>query len=697
MVEYLAPGVIVQEVNSGPSPIQGVGTSTTGFVGLTRRGPISGRPLLITDYGTFVRTFGGALPPGSLLDGFRDLPDGVRGFFANGGRRLYISRVVPDGATVATAAPTGGVTTTTRSAVLRNATTAQLTGLLRGIEVGTTLQLRTERDGIAVLSDIVTVTATNAGTRTVTVSAPFSTTADFPSGAGVLTGSTGLGPDGAVTGTATPAVSAIASIQLAAHDPGSWGRDLQITAIQEAAARTEFVTIESAAVGDTKIRVLNAAGFYPGAWIEIDTGTDKFYRQVLSVDGSVLTIDGPAPGATDYDPAAAGTPTRVSSCEFGLAISYTDAAARITVSERFSGMTIAQVPGRYFRDVLAGSNLVVYGDGTTTLPADPASSAPFSFPAGTFGGAITFGTGGSDGTSVPTASDFVGTDPGPGQRTGLLALEEVDEVAILAAPGVSDQGVQLALIEQCELLMDRFAVLDPVPGTAGQPATLTQITDQRNRYDSKYAALYYPRVLVPDDLTGATRAIGPSGHICGVYARTDNTRGVHKAPANEVISGITGFEAVISKGQHEILNPINVNVLRDLRTQHRGLRIYGARCLTSDPMWNYINVRRLFIFLEESLDEGTQPYVFEPNDERLWARIRDSVTIFLTRIWRDGALMGSKPEEAFFVRCDRSTHSDDDILNGRLIMEIGVSPVRPAEFVVIRIGQWLGGSSVQEL
>jgi phage tail sheath protein FI len=245
--------------------------------------------------------------------------------------------------------------------------------------------------------------------------------------------------------------------------------------------------------------------------------------------------------------------------------------------------------------------------------------------------------------------------------------------------------------------MDRFAVLDPVPGTTGQPATLGQIVDQRNLYDTKYAALYYPRVLIADDLTGANRPIGPSGHVCGVYARTDSVRGVHKAPANEVVRGVTGFEAVISRGQHEVLNPVNINVLRDLRTQRRGLRVYGARCLTSEPAWNYVNVRRLFIFLEESLDEGTQSYVFEPNDERLWARIRDTVTIFLTRVWRDGALLGSTPEEAFFVRCDRSTMGDDDILNGRLIMEIGVAPVRPAEFVVLRIGQWLGGSSVQEL
>ncbi|WP_454698332.1 phage tail sheath family protein [Arthrobacter humicola] len=697
MAEYLAPGVIVQEVDSGPTPIVGVGTSTTGFVGLTRRGPAVGRPLLVTDYGTFVRTFGGALPANPLLKGFSDLPDGVRGFFANGGRRLYIARVLPAGATMATTTTTGGATTTTRSAVLRTATSVQLTGLLRGIEVGTSLQLRTERDGIEVRSAIVTVAAINAADRSVTVGAAFSATRDFPAGSGVLTGSTGIAANGSVTGTAAPKVSAVDSVKLAAHDPGSWGRDLQVVAQQESAARTEFVAMVSAAAGDTKIRVLNAAAFYPKAWVEIDTGAAKYYRQCLSVAGSVLTLNGPKPTLTLFDPAAPAVPTRVSSCEFGLTVSYPDAAAKITVTEQFSGMTIDQVPNRYFRDVLAGSSLILVGDGTGVVPADPVKSDPFSFPVGTFGGAIFLSGNGADATSAPVAANFVGTDGGPNQRTGLLSMEEVDEVAILAAPGVSDPGVQLALIEQCELLMDRFAVLDPVSGAAGQPASLGQIVDQRNLFDTKYAALYYPRVLVVDDNTGVNRPIGPSGHVCGVYARTDSVRGVHKAPANEVIGGIMGFEAVISRGQHEVLNPVNINVLRDLRSQRRGLRVYGARCLTSQPAWNYVNVRRLFIFLEESLDEGTQSYVFEPNDERLWARIRDSVTIFLTRVWRDGALMGSSPEEAFFVRCDRSTMGDDDILNGRLIMDIGVAPVRPAEFVVLRIGQWIGGSSVQEL
>lgn len=173
-------------------------------------------------------------------------------------------------------------------------------------------------------------------------------------------------------------------------------------------------------------------------------------------------------------------------------------------------------------------------------------------------------------------------------------------------------------------------------------------------------------------MSGLERTLAPSGHVLGVYARVDNTRGVHKAPANEVILGITGLEQSITKGQQEILNPRGINVLRDLRTDRRGFRVYGARCLTSEQDWVYVNVRRLFIFIEESLDEGSQWVVFEPNDHRLWQRVKDSISIFLEGVWRDGALMGEKKEEAFFVTCDRTTMTDDDILGGRLVVEIGI-------------------------
>jgi len=187
--------------------------------------------------------------------------------------------------------------------------------------------------------------------------------------------------------------------------------------------------------------------------------------------------------------------------------------------------------------------------------------------------------------------------------------------------------------------------------------------------------------------------------LAGIYARSDIERGIHKAPANEVIRGIIGFEQIINKGEQDILNPKpnHINVLRDFRKSGRGYRVWGARCITSGPDWKYINVRRLFIFVEESIEEGTQCVVFEHNDEPTWARVRRSVSNFLTNVWRDGALQGSKPDDAFFVKCGRTTMTQTDIDNGKLIMEIGIAPVKPAEFVIFRIDQWSGSSEVEEL
>jgi len=175
---------------------------------------------------------------------------------------------------------------------------------------------------------------------------------------------------------------------------------------------------------------------------------------------------------------------------------------------------------------------------------------------------------------------------------------------------------------------------------------------------------------------------------------SDAERGVHKAPANETVRGAAALEFQITKGEQDVLNPRGVNVIRAF--PGRGIRIWGARTLSSDALWKYINVRRLFIYLEESIDEGTQWVVFEPNNEKLWVRVIATVTAFLTRVWRDGALMGTTPEEAFIVKCDRTTMTQNDIDNGRLICIIGVAPVKPAEFVTFRIAQWAGGSSVTE-
>lgn len=295
---------------------------------------------------------------------------------------------------------------------------------------------------------------------------------------------------------------------------------------------------------------------------------------------------------------------------------------------------------------------------------------------------------GTDGAAV-ALDDYKG-DPAaePGDTTGLTAFKEVDEISILCVPNENDyKGLTDAIIEHCELMKDRFAILQ-AKQSAGPIGKL------RPPADSKYAAFYFPWIKVMDPITQNPKLIPSGGHMAGIYARSDTERGVHKAPANEVVRGTVGTQFPLTKGKQEILNPRGVNCIRTF--PGRGIRIWGARTVSSDPLWKYINVRRLFLYLEESIEEGTQWVVFEPNDEKLWARVKQTITQFLTRVWKDGALMGTTVDEAFFVKCDRTTMTQDDIDNGRLVVLIGVAPVKPAEFVIFRIAQWPGGSAVTE-
>jgi phage tail sheath protein FI len=432
----------------------------------------------------------------------------------------------------------------------------------------------------------------------------------------------------------------------------------------------------------------------------------KFYGKVASISGSSIQLY-PVPLTTQ-----ALTPDQASAVAAGLTASPPSVTARTcefdindsygTVTESFTGLTLDNTTPYYYATAINnGSNLLAVPNVPTVPPAPPfdnTSVTPATMPIAPNGQSVQL-TGGTDG-ATPLPSDFVGIDGGPGNRTGLAALIDASEVSIIAAPGITDQTTQMALIDQCESLKYRFAILDPAPTPSGGPPTMTTIQAQRDLYDTEYAAIYFPRVVVSDPLSGNPLAVPPSGHMAGIYAQTDDTRGVWKAPANVVISGILNLETKLSKGDQDILNPEpnNINALRDFTKQGRGLRVYGARVITSDEEWKYINVRRLFIFLEASLDQGTQWAVFEPNDQTLWNRLIQSVSAFLTTIWQQGGLMGATAAQAFFVKCGLGeTMSQDDLDNGRLIMLVGVAPVFPAEFVIIRIGQWAGGSSVQEL
>jgi phage tail sheath protein FI len=264
------------------------------------------------------------------------------------------------------------------------------------------------------------------------------------------------------------------------------------------------------------------------------------------------------------------------------------------------------------------------------------------------------------------------------QGLAALELDPYRDVALVYSPG-APVDVNLAVIDHCERLKFRFAVVDPDRNATVDLQPRSVITD------TQYAALYYPWIRISDPETGARKVVPPGGHVLGVYARTDTERGVFKAPANEILRGVLDITTEIDDNKQDVLNPRGVNAIR--KFAERGIRVWGARTLTSDALWKYVSVRRLFIFLERSIYEGTQWVVFEPNDDRLWARVIDTIRLFLRTQWRLGALFGRTEEEAFFITCDRTTMTQDDILNGRLICEIGIAPVRPAEFVIFRIFQ----------
>ncbi|MDQ4054020.1 MAG: phage tail sheath subtilisin-like domain-containing protein [Actinomycetota bacterium] len=304
---------------------------------------------------------------------------------------------------------------------------------------------------------------------------------------------------------------------------------------------------------------------------------------------------------------------------------------------------------------------------------------------------------GDDSIGSLTDGHYLGSDNAdPELRTGLQCLRNIEEVSIVAVPGRVSAHLQQGVIDHCELMRYRFAVLDSRPEPTD---TLADALDQRQQFDTKYAAMYYPWLSIPDPFPENIAdvrdyPIPPTGHLLGVYARTDVERGVHKAPANEIVRGITGLRRRVNKEQQDILNPypVNINVIRDFRDNNRGIRVYGGRVITSDPDWKYVNVRRLMIFIEASIERGLQWVVFEPNSEPLWARVQRVISNFLTVVWRSGALEGVEAEEAFFVRCDRTTMTQTDIDNGRLIVQVGVAPVKPAEFVIVRIGLWTARS-----
>ena len=293
-------------------------------------------------------------------------------------------------------------------------------------------------------------------------------------------------------------------------------------------------------------------------------------------------------------------------------------------------------------------------------------------------------TDGTDDTSPLGSDDFVGLKNNARQELQGLEQLELDpfrDVALVYAPFHPDNTLDITkkVIDHCERMKFRFAAID---APNDDPASLDPRTTIQ---DTQYAGFYAPWIVANDPKSGARKKVPPTGHVLGVYARTDTERGVYKAPANEILRGALDLSFDINDSTQGKMNPLGVNAIRTF--PGRGIRVWGARTMSSNGLWKYVSVRRLFIFLERSIYEGTQWVVFEPNDDKLWARVKDTIRLFLRSQWRQGALFGRTEDEAFFITIDRTTMTQDDILNGRLIAEIGIAPVRPAEFVIFRVFQ----------
>lgn len=621
MPEYLAPGVYVEEVSFRSKSIEGVATSTTGFAGVARFGPVqytdgpsTTKPRLITSFTEYERVYGGLVEL-ELASGVRVsyMAHAVRAFFNNGGRRLYVSRVF---------AAAGGATVLSHCAQLSVVTTLGSAAWLA----------RWPGEDGNVLVDTRAVRSKNMAFKYV------------------------LDPNDI----------------LQKH---LWG--VQVKSVRAGA-------VVEVSVPPT-VAPTNNDPLLAGNLMVVET----------DADGRQTFID--STGAPVPIPDVAG----VQACLVELRVVVTGTDGRTDSYER-----LAAHPGqlRYVGKVLErddpeDENAMIRLDWTPGANRFAAAALMVGLQA-----AAKRLNGGSDG-DLPGPDLMAGQEADPDdadiRATGLEALGELDDIAIVALPDggamLTDDDVQGCadrLISHAERYRYRIAVVD-----APANSSISEIREFRGKFDTKYGALYHPWIEILDPLFPNVPGVPPrklllppSGFVCGIYARSDIERGVHKAPANEIVRGLTKFEININKARQDVLNPEGVNCLRFF--DGRGNRVWGARTMSSDPEWKYVNVRRLFIYMEHSIDKATQWAVFEPNTDRLWTNIRRMVEDFLYVLWRDGALIGAKPEDAFFVRCDRTTMTQNDLDNGRMICLVGVAPSRPAEYVIFRIGQWTADSKV---
>jgi phage tail sheath protein FI len=631
MPQYLAPGVYVEEI-AGPRTIQGVSTSTAAFVGPCRFGPTSGRPELLTSFLDFARIYGDTndlFLGGSQTTNYLAL--GVKGFFDEGGTSAYVSRVFSfDYPPSGEPADNHASFTIPSASPLPELTIrARFPGLAGQMQVTLTLN--------AGNSCLV-----NKGTPAATLTRVH----EFDS---------------------VYAISQnVQGIYTVRRDPS-----------------TNVWTL--AGNHGHSLLLPSATGVYPTT-VVVEVSFPAVNPQGLPVFGPPQTV-----GEFGFDPRAAG-----GGISAVLVPNPPTRAQALTIPIALEGVP-QPGPSLPADDIPALIAEALFG--TALMPTPSSQPLP---PAGQVMVILENGDDGAAPTSVdyqaedPSFKDYQDNSTDLPQR-GLVAFESIDDISIVAAPGASTgwgpdpnnteaHAINGVVMDHCEKMLYRVAALDT--------PRLQLVTDAltfRNNRSSNYASLYYPWITVANPVDGTPLSVPPSGYMAGIWARSDNNFGVIKAPANEVVTSALDFETRINKAQQELLNPEGVNCLRFFPGP--GFLVWGARTISDDPEWKYLSIRRYFNYLEKSIDEGTQWVVFEINGPALWAAVRHTVEGFLLNEWKSGALLGSKPEEAFYVTCDMTTMTQDDLDNGRLICLIGVAAAKPAEFVIFRISQWTASAS----
>ena len=646
-VQVSYPGVYIEEFAPG-APIQGVGTSTPALIGIAADGVLD-TPTKVTSWDQFKRAFGAEPVPGFYLW------FAARGFFENGGSVTYIVRA-------------------------SNGAYGTLDLADRSAAGNTVLQVRSRQPGNPATP--IQITTADQHLIAAANTSLFQPTATL----------------GAVVAGREVTLSANQAWRFRPGDVitvAAGGERAQIVRVSGDTLRIDRALVSPYAAGDAVrladlaagARTMRIASTVPLPLNSLVSGT----LLTITQGGTVVTGTVDTVQVEHLDPT---TDSYRVTFRAGLAAALSMASAGTVQSEEFS-LTVTQgnptvydflsLDAAHPRYVLTVVNHDPGGLVTVTRAEPPPPvAAPLNLPLAVAATPLAGGT--DEDLSTLGDNDFI---------DALDTLRDIDDVNMVAVPDRITPAVQQAVIAHCEQMMDRFALLDADHGLPLFGAG--SIETQRTGLDSTrgYAALYYPWLRVPPSRNGEPILVPPSGHMCGIYARSDNFRGVHKAPANEIVNGALGVERRVSLIDQGQLNLQGINVVQVFQDGGRPL-LWGARTTATDTNWQYVNIRRLFLYLEESIQEGIRWAVFEPNNLALWQKLKRTIGDFLNRAWRDGALFGAKAEEAYYVRIDETLNPFSEQQLGRLHIEIGVRPSYPAEFIIVRIGIWDGGAEVSE-